>query len=215
MLKSLLAVFCESPCPLCHRANPKTICVYCFEQLSSQQLTSGGRHRWQGDLPLFAWGKYDGQLKRAIALMKYHQQPEIAIVLGHLLGKAWLASNLIQLPRVSVIPIPLHSQKIKHRGYNQAERIARGFCQVTRYSLCSQALIRVRETQAMFELKPEARIKNIQGAFRLGKKLPQDPVLLLDDIYTTGATVNESAQILQHSKIEVIGSIVAATASRT
>lgn len=209
MLKQLLSVFLESRCPFCQRTSPKTICEYCFNKLLSHQLKKRDRRSWWGDLPVFAWGRYDGQLKQAIALMKYNNHPEIGIILGQLLGQAWLESNLVAAKKVSVIPIPLHRHKIKVRGFNQAEKIALGFCQLTGYSLDSQALIRVKETQAMFGLNPQERTKNLRGAFSLGKK-PKYPVLLLDDIYTRGTTVKESAIVLRRKDIKVIGSVVVA-----
>ena len=212
MLKQLLSVFLESRCPFCQRTTPETICQYCLRKLTSHQLKKQDRRSWWGDLPVFAWGRYDGQLKRAIAEMKYNNQPEIGIVLGQLLAKAWLESNLIKFEKVSVVPIPLHHNKMKDRGFNQAEKIACGFCQLTGYSLSDRALIRVRETQAMFALDPHERTKNFQGAFRLGKA-PKHPVLLLDDIYTTGTTAKESARALRQKKIEVIGSGVVAKTS--
>jgi ComF family protein len=211
MLKQLLSVFLESRCPCCQRSTSNTLCNYCIQKLATHQFKESDRHNWQGDIPVFAWGKYDGQLKRAIALMKYDQQPDIAKILGQLLGKAWLASDLIKpQQKISVIPIPLHSQKIKDRGFNQAEIIAQSFCQLTGYKLDSQALMRVRDTKAMFDLTPEARINNLQGAFRLGQKLPKYPVLLLDDIYTLGTTVKEAAKTLKQQQIQVIGAVVAA-----
>jgi ComF family protein len=210
MLKQLLSVFLENKCSFCHRITSKAICPYCFNKLLNSQLLKRDRSFWRGDLPLFAWGGYDGELKRAIAKMKYNHYPEIGILLGELLGKAWLESSLIKDQQVSVVPIPLHPHKLKERGFNQAEKIAQGFCQLTGYSLSPQALIRVKQTQAMFDLNPEQRIKNLQGAFSIGKKLPQHPVLLLDDIYTMGTTVKESAKILRTHKIQVIGSIVTA-----
>jgi predicted amidophosphoribosyltransferase len=134
--------------------------------------------------------------------------------LGQLLGKAWLVSGLIKpQQQVSVIPIPLYSQKIKDRGFNQAEIIAQSFCQLTAYKLNSQALMRVRNTKAMFDLSPEARINNLQGAFQLGQKLPKYPVLLLDDIYTLGTTVKEAAKTLRQQQIQVIGAVVVAKTS--
>ena len=210
MLKQLLSVFLESRCPFCQRTTPKTICEYCFNKLFSHQLRKRDRRNWWGDLPVFAWGRYDGQLKQAIALMKYNNHPEIGIILGQLLGQAWLESNLVSIKKVSVIPIPLHRHKIKDRGFNQAEKIALGFCQLTGYGLDSQALIRVKETQAMFGLNPQERTKNLRGAFGLGKKLPKYPVLLVDDIYTRGTTVKESAIVLRRKDIKVIGSVVVA-----
>ncbi|MCC0177740.1 ComF family protein [Waterburya agarophytonicola K14] len=213
MFKQLLSVFLESQCPCCQKTTAHTFCKYCFNKLSSHQLKQPDRTGWWGETPVFAWGRYDGQLKRAIALMKYDNHPEIGIMLGKLLAKTWLASNLAKFTKISVIPIPLHHHKMKERSFNQAEKIALGFCQLTGYSLSSQALIRVKKTQAMFDLSPEERIKNLQGAFRLGKKPPQHPVLLLDDIYTMGTTIKESAKILRRNQIKVIGSVVVAKTS--
>ena len=212
MFKQLLSVFLESHCPLCHRSSATTICSYCQQKLANEQLPSGDRF-WQGDLPLFAWGRYDGQLKQAIAKLKYHHQPEIGSILGNWLGKAWLHSSVSKPNKIAVIPIPLHREKQQQRGFNQAEVIARGFCQQTGYCLQPKGLIRIRNTQAMFNLQDAAaRQNNLQNAFILGKKAPQTPVLLLDDIYTTGTTVKEACQTLRRHNVKVIGVVVTAKA---
>ena len=213
MLQQLLSVFLESRCPFCDRTTSDSICEYCLKKLLSHQLSQDDRRKYWHDLSLFAWGKYDGQLKRAIALLKYDNNPEIGSVLGKLLGQAWLNSGLNKsLSQITVVPIPLHQSKLKSRGFNQAEIIAKGFCQRSGYSLNSQALIRTKQTKAMFDLNPEERKKNLQKAFKLGKKLPQHPVLLVDDIYTTGTTVRESATVLQQQEIEVVGVMAIAKA---
>ena len=205
MLKQLLSVFLQSRCGFCQRTTPATLCQYCQQKLLSHRLPKSDRN-----MPVFAWGKYEGQLKRAIALMKYDNKPELGRVLGELLGQAWLDSNLIKHKKITVVPIPLHYKKLKTRGFNQAQIIAQSFCQITGYSLNSQALIRVRETKAMFDLSPEERVKNLQGAFRVGNKLPKHPVLLIDDIYTRGTTIRECAKVL--SEVEIIGVAVVAKA---
>ncbi len=203
MLKQLLSVFLQSRCAFCQRTTPATLCEYCQQKLLSHQLLKSDRN-----MPVFAWGKYEGQLKRAIALMKYDNKPELGRLLGELLGQAWLDNDSIKLRKITVVPIPLHQQKLKTRGFNQAQIIAQSFCQITGYSLNTQALIRVRETKAMFDLNPEERVKNLQGAFKVGNKLPKHPVLLIDDIYTMGTTVKESVKVL--SEVEVIGVAVVA-----
>lgn len=215
MLKQLLAVFLEFPCAFCRRKASDTFCQYCWAQLSSCQLSDHERLRLQQNKSVFAWGRYDGQLKRAIALMKYERKPEIGNVIGQLLGQAWLASHVTQ-QKFTVIPIPLHRQKIKTRGFNQAEVIAQSFCQLTGYKLNTQALVRTRNTKAMYDLKSLAqRANNLQGAFCLGHKIPQSPVLLIDDIYTTGTTVAEAVKVLQRKQIKVKGVVVAAKAGTT
>lgn len=210
MLKQFLSLFLESRCPFCDRTTPEIACSYCFGKLSSHQLKECDHHSYGADLPLFVWGKYDGQLKRAIALMKYNNKPEIGRLLGELLAQAWLDRIIKPRQKVTVVPIPLHSKKLQDRGFNQAEIIAKSFCNLTGYRLNSKALIRVRNTKAMFDLSPEERAKNLQEAFRLGHELPKYPVLLLDDIYTMGTTIKESARVLQQQKIQVIGAVVVA-----
>ena len=193
MLKNILSIFFQENCPLCERVTHQEICSYCQKQLKSCQLKKPQRF-WQGDLPLFVWGVYDGKLKRAIAALKYDKHPQIGELLGVWLAETWQNHSLISL-KISplIIPIPIHKSKQKIRGFNQSEIIAKGFCQVTKYPLNSQGLIRIRQTKAMFSLTFDEKQKNIQGAFKSGKSLQNyslsKPVLLVDDIYTTGTTV--------------------------
>lgn len=108
-----------------------------------------------------------------------------------------------------VIPIPLHEDKLKTRGFNQAELIANGFCQVTGYPLQRKLLMRIKNTEAMFGLNPQQRQKNISQAFCLGKDYTKinkyNKILIIDDIYTTGITVNEAIQVLNKVKLKTIG----------
>jgi ComF family protein len=214
MFKQLLSVFLESHCEFCQRPTSDILCEYCGQKLFSNQLQPSDRLKLYQTQAIFAWGLYDGQLKRAIALMKYQRKPEIAQMLGTLLGQAWRETKQLKFPpQATVVPIPLHRKKLQERGFNQAEVIAQGFCQVTGYKLNTQALIRVKETEAMFNLENlAARAKNIQGALQVGKKLPKYPVLLVDDIHTTGTTIQESIKVLQQKQIKVVGVAVAAKA---
>lgn len=215
MLKSLLSLFLQANCPLCQRPASDDICQYCRRQIESCKRKKNSQF-WQGELPLFVWGTYGGKLKQAIAALKYDRQPQLGELMGNWLGQAWLDSSLFpKTSKLTVIPIPLHAKKIRERGFNQAELIARGFCQITGYYLRSQAIERIRETEAMFGLNPSQKRENIRDAFRLSqgskKQTFSTPVLLIDDIYTTGTTVREAAQVLQAQKVRVYG--VAAIAS--
>ena len=213
MLKQLLSVFLESHCEFCQRTTVDTLCEYCFLRLASHQLSKCDRLKLYKLKSVFAWGRYDGQLKRAIALMKYQNQPEIGNLLGTQLGLAWIDSKLAKLPhQITVVPIPMHPKKQKERGFNQAEIIAKSFCRITGYQKSGRVLVRTRETEAMFNLNSRTeRAKNLQGALQVDR-IPKYPVLLIDDIYTTGTTVNEAVKILQQKKIKVIGVAVAAKA---
>lgn len=211
-LKDLLNLFLESKCALCQRPTSQEFCLDCTRQLQRCQLSHTSL--CQGQLPVFAWGTYGGTLKRAIALLKYENKPQVARPLGHWLGEAWLKSNVSK--SLIVVPIPLHAEKLKQRGYNQAALLAESFCEITNLNLQQQGLERIRATEAQFNLSVGEREKNLAMAFKLGAKLRGDrstkPVLLLDDIYTTGATAKSAAQTLRQSGIRVYGLVALAKA---
>jgi len=163
---------------------------------------------------VFAWGVYEGPLKRAIAALKYNHQPQIARPLGQWLAQAWLAHN--PWPgNLWVVPIPLHPGRERQRGYNQATLLAQSFCDYSGLALKRRGLVRVRATQPQFGLSAPDRDRNLASAFQLGKDLgesPAKPVLLLDDIYTTGATVRSAVATLQQAGIQVWGCVTVARA---
>ena len=217
MFKGFLSLFLKSNCPLCQRPAESIICPDCTRRLESCQLANPLQF-WKDDLPLFVWGQYESQLKRAIAVFKYENHPELGEFFGYNLGENWLKCNLLKkFPQLTVIPVPLHAEKQEERGFNQAELIAKAFCQITRYPLQNQGLVRVRNTEAMFNLKPLERQANIQQAFSIGQGLNQPkakfPILLIDDIYTTGTTARECVKVLNAHQLPVLG-IVAIASSR-
>jgi ComF family protein len=208
-------LFLAQPCPTCDRPpqSHKIFCLACDRQLQTCRLTQPAAE-WQGEVPVFAWGAYRGGLKRSLAALKYNNQPKIATQLGQWLAQAWLESPVSQLPPPLVVPIPLHAHKLKQRGFNQAELIAIAFCHTTGLPLRQQGLLRVRDTEAQFGLGTQAREKNVAGAFELGKDLRrvdgQQSVLLVDDIYTTGATVREAIALLHRQQIRRCGVVAVA-----
>lgn len=215
-LDKFLNLFLDSHCVLCQRPTPGEFCVYCTRQLKQCQ------HKdptvlWKPPIPVFGWGMYGGIVKRAIAVMKYDNQPQIARPLGEWLGEAWLSSPVsTSQPSPLVVPIPLHPHKQKTRGYNQAALIAASFSQTTGLKLQVNGLKRVQETKAQFGLSLSERESNLAEAFAVGEQLTRTrlsvPVLLVDDIYTTGATARSAVQTLTQNGISVLG-LVAVTTS--
>ena len=219
MFKGLLSLFLKSNCPLCQRPAESTICHDCERKLQASQLRNPLQF-WRQDLPLFVWGHYEGQLKRAIAVFKYENHPELGEFFGYNLGENWLKCNLLKKnPQLTVIPVPLHVEKQKERGFNQAEVIAKAFCHITRYPLHNEGLVRIRNTDALFNLNPQERQSEIKQAFRLGQGFPQpprkQPILLVDDIYTTGTTVRECVNVLNAHQFPVLGIVAIASARRS
>lgn len=213
-LHTWLNWFLETPCSLCQRLSGSIFCADCQRQLQACQLPLA-QQIWQSQPPSLAWGQYRDSLKRAIAALKYQHHPEVAQPLGQWLAQAWLQSAAKpQTTRLTVVPIPIHPSKQKQRGYNQAELLARSFCQWTGLPLRPQGLQRTRATTAQFGLSAADRATNLVEAFRVGRELrtTTHPILLLDDIYTTGATVRSAIQTLQQAGLQVSGVVVVAKA---
>lgn len=202
------------PCPLCRRPAKAVFCQDCQRRLQAERLAT-----WPvttSPWPLYAWGIHRGALRRAIYCLKYEGQRRIGSVLGEWLGSRWVESRQPSSGSrraygldYTVVPIPLHAERLRQRGYNQAALISQAFCQRTGLRHWPEALVRVRATAAQHELNPLQRQHNLAGAFAL-KQVPATPVLLVDDIYTTGSTVQAAQQVLAAAGIPVAGVIVVA-----
>jgi ComF family protein len=217
ILKGFLSLFLKSDCCLCGRPAETSLCLYCHRQLQASQFP---QVLYKDDLlppskvPVFIWGVYGGILKRAITVMKFENQPQLAKPLGEWAGEAWLKQPLAADANLTVVPIPLHPKKLKARGFNQAELLAEHFCSVTNLPLCRQGLVRIRETEAQFGLSAVQRQENLRNAFSVGKSFQKGKfsgsVLLFDDIYTTGSTVRVAVETLRAAGVPVSGVIAVA-----
>lgn len=115
-------------------------------------------------------------------------------------------NDLIRMWEIDVlIPVPLHRKRQRKRGYNQAEIIARELGKRLGIPVDMSAIIRERETTPQKELGQKNRRKNLKKAFRLtGKRLIGKNILLIDDIYTTGSTIDAMAEVLMKTGCEKI-----------
>jgi ComF family protein len=198
----------QNPCPLCDRATSEEFCPDCQRRLDRDRFPNPAQF-WQHQPRLFAWGNYTDTLKRTISSLKYDQHPELAVPLGEALARSWIEAALTE-NKLAVVPIPLHIDKQKQRGYNQAELISRAFCNLTGDLHQPLGLQRIRATEALFNLSPRQREKMLAQVFEIGKICRDRQVLLIDDIYTTGATARAAIQVLHRNQIRVLGIAVVA-----
>jgi ComF family protein len=150
-----------------------------------------------------AYGRYDGGLRDLIHVLKFQQVRPAAAVLGRMLAET--IANLEQampVGTIAVVPVPLHTRKQAQRGFNQAEMIARGalkqLSRPKRFDLCTGILVRRRETGSQIGLTRHQRRENMRGAFAVSDptRILNRDILLVDDVFTTGATVSECARVL-------------------
>ncbi|HEU0276520.1 MAG TPA: ComF family protein [Rhodanobacteraceae bacterium] len=121
---------------------------------------------------------------------------------GHTLALAWLAASPPTALPDAIVPVPLHRSRLRRRGYNQALELARPLARHFRIPLLRDALHRTRATTAQTELDAVHRRRNVRGAFvaRLDGAPPRH-VAVLDDVFTTGATLGECARVLKRAGV--------------
>lgn len=154
---------------------------------------------------MIAAGRLAGPWQRAIHEFKYGSRPQLAKTLAQPLGAA--ATARVQLD--TLVAIPLHTGRQRERGFNQSERLARELAPVLRCRLAG-GLRRVRATVAQVGLDEGARRANMAGAFRWQGPPPEGRVALVDDVYTTGATIEAGAAALAHAGVRISAILVLA-----
>jgi ComF family protein len=196
----------QQNCRLCEKRANEIVCKACQTEL--EHLRYQAPKFGTPDLPVYAWGVYEGVLKQMIRLLKYNAQPELGDWLGEQLGRWWLTTQ-IRASDWWVAAVPLSQERLKKRGYNQAERIALAFCQRTGLHYWD-GLVRTRSTVALHGFTPEERSEILQNAFRTTRSLKNRRILLIDDILTTGTTLQLCADALKAAGcIQVEGLVVA------
>ena len=143
---------------------------------------------------------YTGQMQESMARFKRGGRAEYGKVYGRMLWEAkkeWIRHIRDPL----LIPVPVHGKRYRKRGYNQAEEIAKEVARLSGLPMRSDLLVRVKYTAPQKELSKQERSRNLQGAFRCrddcGKLCLQGKcAIIIDDIYTTGSTIEACSQTL-------------------
>ncbi len=158
-----------------------------------------------------SYGVYTGAMVDAITLLKYHAVTPLG---------GWFATRLAELVAHQsatfaadvVVPVPLHPTRLRERGYNQAELIARPLAKWLRLPLRSYLLVRTKPRPDKLRLTRQERWRTVRGAYalRAGAQVDKLRVLLVDDVFTTGATLDACARALrQAGAASVVGLTVA------
>jgi ComF family protein len=153
--------------------------------------------------------KYTPEIKSIILNFKYNDKTQLAKPFGKLISEKLKS---LENPKFDFItPVPLHSKKLRQRMYNQAALIAQNLS----ITFVADLLIREKDNSSQTNYTRIMRLKNIRGAFVINKKykdlIKDKNILLIDDVITTGATINECCKILQKHHCS---SITAATIAK-
>ncbi len=175
------------------------LCFTCSDQLPQtnfhyHQNNPVEKIFW-GRLPLNSAASYffftkNSVLQHLLHQLKYENRPELGLYLGRIMGEGFLNSHRFKHFDL-IIPLPLHREKQKKRGYNQAEEIAKGIGEVLQLPVRNDLVHRIKKTDTQTFRNRVERWENIKSKFLLSNQmaLQNKHVLLVDDVVTTGATL--------------------------
>ena len=215
-------------CGICGKINNKTICSKCNIQLKKQEkmgiltkekLEENSLEMEKHFEELMYIFKYEGQIRELILDYKFNEKSYMyKTFVNFLLKNKKTFENIKKYDKI--IPVPISKKRYKERGYNQSLLIAKEISMQISYEannnikleLVNNCLIKTKNIIEQSKLNKEDRQHNIQGVYTLknGSILTNKSILLIDDIYTTGSTVNECSRVLQQAKPNKIGVLVLA-----
>lgn len=194
---------CES-CDQVLQGNEADICTVCrisLPRVHSDGLNSESLHFKFVNLPevisahSFLLFTKRSKVQKLLHALKYKGNKEVGILLGYMFGQELNASG--HLPDADIIlSIPLHAKKRRQRGYNQSDLLAEGFSKATGIPWSGTMLERIRYTATQTGKSKLERRENVQGVFAVKKGFCPESVILIDDVLTTGATLEECARAL-------------------
>ncbi|HOZ56481.1 MAG: DNA utilization protein GntX [Parcubacteria group bacterium ADurb.Bin316] len=205
-------------CPSCYQKlefSKVQYCLNCKTENNSGEFCPNCRNEYYLDGVTIV-GNYDDKIiNHLIKMLKYHFIKDVAIILGNYLVDFLQKTHNLPILKITkipiVIPVPLHKRRRRWRGFNQTKEIAEITAKHFQLKINATNLIRIKHKKAQAKLNEEQRLKNVAGCFAWrGENLTGANIILIDDVVTTGATLNECAKILkQNGASQVWGMVIA------
>lgn len=211
----ILNIIYPQMCGICGKINTNVLCNKCEIELKKQsqcQIINNGKEiedKYFDELMYIF--NYEGQVRKLILDYKFNEKSYIYLTLvNFLLKNEKIFENIKRYD--TIIPVPISKKRFKNRGYNQSYLIANEIAKQTKLELMNNCLIKTKNIVEQSKLNKEDREKNIKGVYTLqnSQLIENKKVLLVDDIYTTGSTVNECSKMLRQGNPNEIGILVLA-----
>ena len=198
--RAALALLFDERCPMCGRTQPKSeICPSCWFNIPYTHLRGAEgnvleRLFWSEQMvervSAYAWYKPEYYIAKVVHAFKYHGRKDLAVLMGQAMGRELMGSRFFEGVE-ALMPVPLSTQRMRQRGYNQSECLAEGVSQITGIPLLTTAVARIIDNPSQTTLDPSARRENVKDIFAVidGNALVGKHIVVIDDVITVGATL--------------------------
>lgn len=202
---NLLEIIYPTKCGICGKIAEKSICPKCkikIEKLLVEKIDKISDKYFEKHFYLF---KYEGIIRDKMLLFKFKDRPEFYKMFYEFIKNSKKLYEFLNKYDI-IIPVPVHYYRKIKRGYNQSELIIKNIEQFSSIKLRTDILKRNKNLKPQSKLSKEARIRNIKNVYKIKniQTIKDKKIIVFDDIYTTGSTVNECAKMLkQHGARKV------------
>lgn len=201
IFKQLLDWIYKKRCYFCRKVSGSEImCEDCFSQIT---LNPPKPYKLAGIHKIYCATEYRNEMQKLIRAVKYHNKKELACHAGLVLKNFW--EKVDKEFNYEVVPMPLFKLREQKRHYNQSELIAREFAKHFGYEVNTKLVRRIKNTPPLYKLNKKERETVLSGAFEyMGENYSQRPILIIDDICTSGTSSYELiAELERHGVYDI------------
>lgn len=202
LLENLLDWVYKKKCYFCHTSFESVkMCSKCYEQMDFLPVEV---NRVVEGKKVYCAGIYAKNIQKLIRGLKYHNQKDLAFYLAKFMAEYF---NLVTDKKdFDVVPVPIFPKREKKRKYNHMNLVGEEFCRLTGNTLNKNLIKRIKDTKPQYKLKRSERMQNLTNAFEVNKEYYNNkPLLLIDDICTTGSTFEEMIkEFAKHGITEIV-----------
>lgn len=207
LIEKILDFIFPEVCGVCEDICKEGLCTKCRLELQKYKVEQNININNKYFDELLYLYRYEGLIRNMIIKCKFNEKPYIyRIFAREIINSIKLYENIKNCD--IIIPVPIHKKRELERGYNQTDIICKIISNSLEKKLYSNILIKIQNNEPQSKLNRVQRKKNVLGVYKVNdkylKKILKKTILLVDDVYTTGATVNECSKILKQSGVKKV-----------